>query len=597
MSISLQTARSQFTLSSKPETLTIPWYFLASGDLKVVRTRSGVDTDATLSTHYTVAGAGNEAGGSVTVLNHAFWTVGDTVTVHRSAQLVQPADYPLNGQFPSATAEASADRMTMLLQQLQLGLERSIRVPATNAALAELTKTGRANKVLTFDTNGDVSLAAIDPTGTGATNNLVLAAGSTTARTLGVRFGEVVNVKDYGAAGDGVTNDTTAIQAAVNAAGNKALYFPAGRYLVSSAVVFPSGSSAVRKVYGDGPAASYIYTESNISMFSVNLNADLYYTEFSDLGFIGNVSGTRTSNFAISLTGSGSFYCNHNLFTRLLFLGVYRGIYVDKDSSLGGNEAGFDWNIFSHLQSTNYGANQVRDVVYFLNGSGTGNVFSTCSLVFSNYGLYFGGANGDNIGDLIFDACHFGGTSAAGVFLSPAGAYRERVIVSDCQADAGVTRLLDAEGYNLVVLDGNSYGGAVEPNNLTGARGVWAVGEYASRQIHGRPVTLQPATPVNVFLAVLPAYSGAVVDIEASGLCQGVGAGVHRQRFLLVAGAATVTVTALTASAAGAGTFTVATAVSGFEVTFSIDSNASLANSEINTAAVTESYDLVLKPI
>ena len=46
--------------------------------------------------------------------------------------------------------------------------------------------------------------------------------------------GAPVNVMDFGAVGDGVTNDTVAIQAALNIAGRKTVYFPAGTYLINS---------------------------------------------------------------------------------------------------------------------------------------------------------------------------------------------------------------------------------------------------------------------------------------------------------------------------------------------------------------------------
>lgn len=88
---------------------------------------------------------------------------------------------------------------------------------------------------------GDLSNSATSCS-TDATNsaNVNYNQGSTNAvtRTLQSKLGDVISVKDFGAKGDGSTDDTTDIQNALTYAGSNGLtaYFPAGTYEVSSAL-------------------------------------------------------------------------------------------------------------------------------------------------------------------------------------------------------------------------------------------------------------------------------------------------------------------------------------------------------------------------
>lgn len=60
-----------------------------------------------------------------------------------------------------------------------------------------------------------------------------------------------VNVKLYGAVGDGTTDDTAAIQAAINATQGRVLYLPHGKYKVSSTLIISNRSHAIVGDFGN----------------------------------------------------------------------------------------------------------------------------------------------------------------------------------------------------------------------------------------------------------------------------------------------------------------------------------------------------------
>jgi hypothetical protein len=78
-----------------------------------------------------------------------------------------------------------------------------------------------------------------------------------------------LNVKDYGATGDGTTDDTAAFQeliAEIEASGSGAvLYVPVGTYLLSEQLVIETGI----RLLGDGPGASVLQWEDDLGSSSV----------------------------------------------------------------------------------------------------------------------------------------------------------------------------------------------------------------------------------------------------------------------------------------------------------------------------------------
>ncbi len=122
---------------------------------------AGTETTKTLTTHYTVAGAGDTSGGSITFTAGNIHTATQTVLVRREVPQTQAIDYIANDPFPAESHEEGLDRSAMNVQQLQEEVDRSIKLSRTNTMTStEFTvgATDRANKILAFDASGEISV-------------------------------------------------------------------------------------------------------------------------------------------------------------------------------------------------------------------------------------------------------------------------------------------------------------------------------------------------------------------------------------------------------------------------------------------------------
>lgn len=87
-------------------------------------------------------------------------------------------------------------------------------------------------------------------------------------RTIQSKLGDFVSVKDFGAVGDGVTDDTTAIQNALNI--NTLVYAPPGNYLISSTLNVNPGCTLMGA--GSGNYSTVGVTDPTITQFTVASN-------------------------------------------------------------------------------------------------------------------------------------------------------------------------------------------------------------------------------------------------------------------------------------------------------------------------------------
>jgi hypothetical protein len=115
--------------------------------------------------------------------------------------------------------------------------------------------------------------------------------------------GEVLNVFDFGAVGNGVANDTTAIQAALNA--GSTVYFPTGTYLISSPLVM----NQYQTMFGDSMDLSIIKTNTALSPAIITSSGVVGEVSLIDLQLYNN-GGTACINATDSTNGIGGFARN-----------------------------------------------------------------------------------------------------------------------------------------------------------------------------------------------------------------------------------------------------------------------------------------------
>jgi hypothetical protein len=378
------TRRVQFTGNTGTGPFAFTFNILQASDIVVYKN----NVLQTLTTDYTVTINANGTG-SITMVSALVAT--DVLIIVGGRELSRTTDFVTSGDLLAASLNEQLDSNVIMSQQLDERISRAVRSQPGDE-LMDLylpLKADRADKVLSFDTEGNVQAQAASDlfsgsilganyvnntaTGDGATvafgvtvapgskNNIQIyidgvyqnkatfsISGTTVTfseapplnaaiefiigsavtsisgdadsitytqgatgsqqRTVENKLQEFVSVKDFGAVGDGVTDDTVAIQAAIDACEvlKKPVFFPVGTYIITSGLTVQQKEV---HVIGEG-------SESTILDFNLSSGVALdcgyagggtfWGWTIRDIQLKGNASGAETNLLKVNYPLNGN---------------------------------------------------------------------------------------------------------------------------------------------------------------------------------------------------------------------------------------------------------------------------------------------------
>jgi len=168
MTISSTDNRISYSGNGSTTPFAFPYLFFADDDLNVILVvdATGVETTQVLDTDYTVADAGEESGGTVTMITAP--ANGETLVIIREEQLKQELDLVENDPLPAEELEKAFDKSVMMAQQNATEIARSFKLPDGDTSGADTTiPAPEALKSFRWDAAG-TALEAVDDPGTSA---------------------------------------------------------------------------------------------------------------------------------------------------------------------------------------------------------------------------------------------------------------------------------------------------------------------------------------------------------------------------------------------------------------------------------------------
>lgn len=245
-----------------------------------------------------------------------------------------------------------------------------------------------------------------------------------------------VNVKaHFGAKGDGITDDSSAIQAAINAAGATTVFFPKGTYKLGTPLVMAS----FQTLRGAGPfRGGTTLTCKDIYALTIPASGAASNIEIRDMHI--TLDGTSTSGGCIQFKNNN--YTSNPTVSNVECWGsatsadpvVHLGTWISGSAErmritngqiglqLGGAGLGFSYCNNNQIQTSTFGSNSVAGTL--VDSGSEGNTFLTCDWESNTgYGVKVSGGSNTRI-----YSCWFEGNGKTDIFLRDVWAAK----IKDC---------------------------------------------------------------------------------------------------------------------------------------------------------------------
>lgn len=332
----------QYSTNGSTTAFTFGFPIFNTSDIKVIlRTNStGAENTLTETTDYAVSATNNDYSDGGTVTTVATHAAGYTLVIKRVTDQKQGSDYIPNTIPPGETLENADDLAVMIAQELQEQINRCIKYPETDSPVLSAflpSSVMRASGWLYCGDTGTITTSSsVTPDNAIVSDFMETLIDDPDAGSARNTLGLYYDVKGYGAKGDGITNDTTAIQAAIddaNTAGGGTVYFPASstNYIISGVLTLYDNI----KLLGDHYSTSTIFLQASSDTQMANANSKDNIT-IKNLTFDGNNDNgntqtliwltaaqnceivnckiTNTDNTAIYLISDATTNCENNTF-------------------------------------------------------------------------------------------------------------------------------------------------------------------------------------------------------------------------------------------------------------------------------------------